>query len=98
MKNAKGKPPSPGGLKDKDSIVEQNWYLRLRNLMMNSKGKPPGPRGLGDQDPTADFPRPSPFTLVPGGLMLQVGVVSTVGRVREHNEDNYYVPGRNSVR
>src|SRR4051812_4254508 len=35
--------------------------------------------------------------LVSGGLMLRVGVVSTVGRYREHNEDNYFVPGRNSV-
>jgi serine/threonine protein phosphatase PrpC len=28
-------------------------------------------------------------------MHLRFGVVSTVGTVREHNEDNYYVPGRN---
>jgi protein phosphatase len=32
------------------------------------------------------------------GMNLHVGVVSTRGNVREHNEDNYYVPGRPSLR
>jgi len=33
----------------------------------------------------------------PGGFQLRVGVVSTTGNVREHNEDNFYVPGRQSL-
>jgi protein phosphatase len=37
------------------------------------------------------------LTLVPGALKLRVGVVSTVGNYREHNEDNFYVPGRRSI-
>jgi PPM family protein phosphatase len=32
-----------------------------------------------------------------GTLRLRVGVVSTVGNVREHNEDNFFVPGQPSV-
>jgi protein phosphatase len=31
-------------------------------------------------------------------LRLRVGVASTTGNVREHNEDNYYVPGRPSLK
>jgi protein phosphatase len=33
-----------------------------------------------------------------GQLKLRVGVVSVRGNYREHNEDNFYVPGRRSVR
>jgi protein phosphatase len=47
--------------------------------------------------PTEEFPAASSMTLVSGSLKLRVGVVSTVGK-RDHNEDNYYVPGRRSVR
>lgn len=47
---------------------------------------------------TASFPDLSALTLESGGLTLRVGVLSTVGNVREHNEDNYYVPGRGSLR
>ena len=36
------------------------------------------------------------LTLVPGVLRLRVGVVSTVGNYREHNEDNFFLPGRNA--
>ncbi|MDR3637478.1 MAG: protein phosphatase 2C domain-containing protein [Isosphaeraceae bacterium] len=48
--------------------------------------------------PTEEFPAASSLTLVSGSLKLKVGVVSIVGNVRDHNEDNYYVPGRRSVR
>ena len=34
----------------------------------------------------------------PGHLKLRVGVVSVRGNYREHNEDNFYVPGRRSVK
>ena len=40
----------------------------------------------------------SSLTLLPGQLKLKVGVVSVRGNYREHNEDNYYVPGRRPVR
>jgi protein phosphatase len=50
-----------------------------------------------DLDVTDDFPTPSSLSLVPGVTKLRVGVVSTVGNYREHNEDNYYVPGRLSI-
>jgi len=70
----------------------------LSNLLKGFFANSPGSRDLGDQDETAEFPASTPMMLVSGGLMLRVGVVSTVGRYREHNEDNYFVPGRNSVR
>ncbi|WP_406696858.1 protein phosphatase 2C domain-containing protein [Singulisphaera sp. Ch08] len=61
-------------------------------------GKSSETRGQSDLDATADHPTPPPLTVRSSGLKLLVGVVSTVGRYREHNEDNYFVPGRKSVR
>jgi len=57
----------------------------------------PGPEG-GDSNSTDEFATLSSFTLLPGQLKLKVGVVSVRGNYREHNEDNFYVPGRRSVR
>jgi serine/threonine protein phosphatase PrpC len=57
--------------------------------------------GIGntDQDSATDeFATLSSFTLLPGQLKLRVGVVSVRGNYRDHNEDNFYVPGRRSVR
>jgi serine/threonine protein phosphatase PrpC len=58
--------------------------------------------GLGkvdaDDPATEEFATLSSFTLLPGQLKLKVGVVSVRGNYREHNEDNFYVPGRRSVR
>ena len=57
--------------------------------------------GIGntDQDSATDeFATLSSFTLLPGQLKLKVGVVSVRGNYRDHNEDNFYVPGRRSVR
>jgi serine/threonine protein phosphatase PrpC len=51
-----------------------------------------------DGDATDEFATLSSFTLLPGQLKLKVGVVSVRGNYREHNEDNFYVPGRRSVR
>ena len=50
------------------------------------------------EESTAEHPTPPPVSLDAGGLRLRVGVVSTTGNVREHNEDNFYVPGRASLR
>src|SRR4051794_28251708 len=57
-------------------------------------------RGQAKDDPeaTEEFATLSSFTLLPGQLRLRVGVVSVRGNYREHNEDNFYVPGRRSVR
>jgi serine/threonine protein phosphatase PrpC len=57
----------------------------------------PGP-AEGDGESTEEFATLSSFTLLPGQLKLKVGVVSVRGNYREHNEDNFYVPGRRSVR
>ncbi len=51
-----------------------------------------------DDDATEEFATLSSFTLLPGQLRLRVGVVSVTGNYREHNEDNFYVPGRRSIR
>ncbi len=51
-----------------------------------------------DVDATDEFATMSSLTLLPGQLKLKVGVVSVRGNYREHNEDNYYVPGRRPVR
>jgi protein phosphatase len=64
------------------------WF-RLRQAL--GAGLPPR------EDATEDFAPMSSITLVPGDLKLRVGVVSTVGNHRPHNEDNYYVPGRKSI-
>jgi serine/threonine protein phosphatase PrpC len=48
--------------------------------------------------PTEEFETLSSFTLLPGQLKLRVGVVSVRGNYREHNEDNFFVPGRRSVK
>jgi len=55
-----------------------------------------GPRH--DPEATDEFATLSSLTLVPGQLRLRVGVVSVRGNYREHNEDNFYVPGKRSVR
>jgi protein phosphatase len=60
------------------------WYKRLRGQELPGK----------DEDATDEFATLSSLTLLPGQLKLKVGVVSVRGNYREHNEDNYYVPGR----
>ena len=47
-----------------------------------------------DSEATEEFATLSSITLLPGQLKLRVGVVSVRGNYREHNEDNYYIPGR----
>jgi protein phosphatase len=60
------------------------WFKRLWGQGLPGK----------DQDATDEFATLSSITLLPGQLKLKVGVVSVRGNYREHNEDNYYVPGR----
>ncbi|MFO0910912.1 MAG: protein phosphatase 2C domain-containing protein [Isosphaeraceae bacterium] len=71
-----------------------SWISRLRTWLFGSERPRSQPR---DPGATADFSEPSSLTLYPGTLRLRAGVVSTVGNYREHNEDNFYVPGRRSL-
>jgi len=71
-----------------------SWYSRFWHWIRGLFGVETSTRDL---DATADYPAPSSLTLLPGSLKLRVGVVSTVGNYREHNEDNYFVPGRKSI-
>jgi protein phosphatase len=51
-----------------------------------------------DVDRTAEYSTVSPLSHGAGPLKLKVGVVSVRGNYRDHNEDNYYVPGLEPVR
>jgi len=53
------------------------------------KGRPPEP----DAENTAEYKTPAAIALDAGRHSLRVGVVTTTGNVREHNEDNFFVPG-----
>ncbi len=72
-----------------------SWLSRIRTWWAQVTGKS---RDLVDPEATEEFATLSSFTLLPGQLKLRVGVVSVRGNYREHNEDNFYVPGRRSVR
>lgn len=74
------------------------WNSRFKKLMNGLLGKGDRRHLPPEAISTEEFPATSSLTLVSGTLKLKVGVVSTVGNHREHNEDNYYVPGRRSVR
>ncbi len=78
--------------------VEVSWYARFWNAIRGTSAtRPPSGPGPRGPDATAEFVAPGSMTLHPGNVKLRVGVVSTVGNVREHNEDNFYVPGQPSV-
>jgi PPM family protein phosphatase len=74
--------------------VEVSWYLRFKDAIRGIFGTPAAAAApvSAVEDSSASL------SLIPGVLKLRVGVVSTVGNYREHNEDNFYVPGRKSVR
>jgi protein phosphatase len=72
-----------------------SWLTRITTWWGQILGKG---RDKDDPEATEEFATLSSFTLLPGQLKLRVGVVSVRGNYREHNEDNYYVPGRRSVR
>ena len=55
-------------------------------------------RPVHDPEATDEFATLSSLTLLPGRLRLRVGVVSVRGNYREHNEDNFFVPGKRPVR
>ena len=68
-----------------------SWYDWLRNLWGSREPLEPG-RPVGE--PTEDHPAVPTLSLAAGGVELHVGVVSETGTVREHNEDNFFVPGQ----
>jgi len=74
--------------------VVVDWHLRFKSWWKSLWGRPASGRDL---DSTDEFATMSSITLLPGQLKLRVGVVSVRGNYREHNEDNYYVPGRRPV-
>lgn len=87
----------PAGVSRKKA-VEVSWYARFWNAIRGARTPRPGvgqrPRS---PDSTAEFLAPGSLPLVPGNLKLKVGVISSVGNVREHNEDNFYIPGQPSI-
>jgi len=58
-----------------------------------------GEPGPAPPERTPSSPKNDGMASTPGmwSPQLRFGVVSTVGNVREHNEDNFYVPGRAPV-
>ena len=70
---------------------EVSWFSRIQELVRPSPRARAGSRD--DPEATEEFATLSSFTLLPGQLKLRVGVVSVRGNYREHNEDNFYVPG-----
>lgn len=86
------------GLEKADEVSLYSWWQNLW------KGGSPGRRKRSSHgtDTTIDYPTSAatspglggPNVHAAGQLLLRFGVVSTVGTVREHNEDNYYVPTR----
>ena len=70
----------------------------MKNFFRHLWGpKPPPPRRPAEPPSTKEFRPTPPIRVLAGSTRLEVGVVTEVGTVREHNEDNYYVPGRPSV-
>ncbi|MFO0892228.1 MAG: protein phosphatase 2C domain-containing protein [Isosphaeraceae bacterium] len=71
-----------------------HWQHRLKSWWIRRRGRR---RPGTDSEQTDEFAPISSITLLPGQLKLRVGVVSVRGNYREHNEDNYFVPGRRPV-
>lgn len=78
---------SPEDQKQAHARPKMSWIKRLFGMSHPE-----------EDSATDEFATLSSFTLMPGQLKLKVGVVSVRGNYREHNEDNFFVPGRRSVR
>jgi PPM family protein phosphatase len=83
------KEPRPPAIPEKaDEVASQSSFRKLwrnvwRGLMGSPKADPDSNAGHVPEKDVPPMPRPR---------MLRVGVVSTVGNYREHNEDNFYLP------
>lgn len=75
-----------------------DWFSKIWRSWSTGR---PKPEGQGSET-TVDFPtvpanfQTSTSTILPasGSLQLRFGVATTIGHVREHNEDAYFVPVR----
>lgn len=47
-----------------------------------------------EAEPTVEMDAVPALSLASGRYELRVGVITTTGNVREHNEDNFFIPGR----
>ena len=65
-----------------------SWRDRFRNFWKGMSGPP---KDSGPSTPTEPAVDDAP-SLANRAKVLRVGVVSTVGNYREHNEDNFYLP------
>ena len=81
-------------------MAKNSWWSRLFGAGAKQPVRPP----VGGLVSTREFPIVEPSLIEPelNGHntvhRLKVGVVSTVGLYREHNEDNFFVPGLPHVR
>ncbi len=66
------------------------WNLWRPKSPQRSRARP--------AESTEDYVSTPSIAISAEGAELRIGVVTTRGNVREHNEDNYYVPGRPSLR
>ncbi|MFO0960342.1 MAG: protein phosphatase 2C domain-containing protein [Isosphaeraceae bacterium] len=60
--------------------------------------RPGGANRPDDFNDTAEYAPVSSLLFPNGPIRLRAGIYTTVGNYREHNEDNYYVPGIPSLR
>jgi serine/threonine protein phosphatase PrpC len=80
-------------------VSRQSWWRNFLAWWHGLFGPEPEAASRPDEvEETDEHPATSALSMATGGLQLRVGVVSTTGNVREHNEDNVYVPGRASLR
>ncbi len=87
----RAKPPQrqPAPVKGNEVPGQPNWRTRLQNFW-KSLTAPLKPEAAKPVEPPK-----APESEVPPEFrakMLRIGVVSTVGNYREHNEDNFYLP------
>jgi protein phosphatase len=68
-----------------------SWWRQL--FGGDTAGARKGQSPESDAEITAEYKTPAAIALDAGGHKLRVGVVTTTGNVREHNEDNFFVPG-----
>jgi len=85
---AKGSEVSESPEKADSVPTRSSWRERFRDFWQSLTG-PPTPEARPPIDPVTDEHPASHYTRA---RILRVGVVSTVGNYREHNEDNFYLP------
>lgn len=84
-------------LEARAKAVRVGWLDWLRKLV---QGRREAPAPAPPVEVTQDFPTVPSVSLssASAAYELRFGVVSDVGSVREHNEDNYYVPNAEGAR